>query len=328
MGFGHRFVSVFDVNFWLMPFVSSTDCKDTEFLDLADATVITFLTPSMVAAFSAIFLKQPFTRKEQLASLLAMLGVVFIARPAIIFGKSSPSTPEMPPVSPVAIDGHPMAQSSSIREDVTAADRMMGIMLALMSAVGGAGAFITIRAIGKKAHTLTTTSYFALICTLLTGTALGVAPLIGYGQPQLRFALPQGQTQWVLIVAITVCGLLTQLLLTAGIGGETTSNKAPAMVYTGMLWTAGFDRWVFGNKMYWSSIVGCGLIVGGAAWIALEPRSQPPTQLSGAAAGDIEDAAGGRAGDTTGGSVELREFFIADSPSDGLNAASPLMRPD
>lgn len=270
-----------------------------------------------MAVYSAIFLKQPFTRKEQLASLLAMLGVVFIARPAMIFGKPVTSS-GMRPASPVASD-----------EDVTAADRMTGIMLALISAVGGAGAFITIRAIGKKAHLLTTTSYFALICTILTGLPLGVAPLIGYGQPQLRFRLPQGQTQWTLMAAITVCGLLTQLLLTAGIGGETTSNKAPAMVYMGMLWTAGFDRWVFGNDMYWSSIVGCGLIVGGAVWIALEPKTKPTAyQFSGAAAGDIERAAEGRSGDVARNDVELREFSIANSLSDGSCMSSPLRRPD
>lgn len=288
---------------------------------MADATVITFLTPSMVAVFSSIYLKQPFTRKEQLASLLAMLGVVFIARPAMVFGgKSSLSMPEMVPVSPVAGN-----------EDASAADRMMGVMLALVSAVGGAGAFIMIRAIGKKAHALTTTNYFALICTMLTGVPLSIAPLIGYGQPQLRFGLPQGQTQWMLMAGITVCGLLTQLLVTAGIGAETTSNKAPAMVYMGMLWTAGFDRWIFGNEMYWSSIVGCIFIVGGAVWIALEPSPKPRSQFSGEIAIDIEGATGRRTGGMarSSGTVELRDLSsVADSLADSLSVSSPLRRPD
>lgn len=303
-----------------------------EYLDLADATVITFLTPSMVAVFSAVFLKQPFTRKEQLASVLAMLGVVFIARPAIIFGKDAghdASAPEMPLVSRDASDSHRTLQPPSAGDDESAADRMMGTMLALISATGGAGAFIAIRAIGKKAHTLTTTSYFAFICTFLTGSTLTIAPLIGYGQPHLNFALPHGQVRWVLMVAIIICGLLTQLLLTAGIGGDTTSNKAPAMVYTGMLWTAGFDRWVFGEEMHWSSIVGCGLIVGGAAWIALEPKSNPKTRFPEIHAGDSEHAAEATVAESASESgrlsVELGDFSQHDSSSSGSQASSPLM---
>lgn len=211
-----------------------------------------------------------------------------------------------------------------------ASDRLTGTMLAVMSAIGGAGAFITIRAIGKKAHTFTTTSYFAIICAIFSGTTLAVAPLIGYGQPHLRFGLPHGQMQWVLMAAITVCGMATQLLLTLGLGGETTSNKAPAMVYTGMLWTAGFDRWVFGTEMYWTSIIGCGLIVGGAAWIALEPKARVVSQSAGMTGGDLEGCAGVNDIESARGSVELAELAVADSSSDGLtglDASSPLRRP-
>lgn len=241
---------------------------------MADATVITFLTPSMVAIFSALCMKQPFTSKEQLASLLAMLGVVFIARPAILFGNTgSDAADRMPNVSGVG-------------ETTSASERLTGTVLALVSATGGAGAFITIRIIGGRANILTTTLYFALSCTVISGMALLVAPVVDYEQPGLRFGLAQGARQWTLMGSIIVCGVLTQFLLTAGLKGETKSNKAPAMVYTGMLWTAGLDRWVLGERMYWSSVVGCALIVGGAVWMVVQPKPE----ASAPAARDLEEA--------------------------------------
>lgn len=215
----------------------------------------------MVAVFSAIVLRQPFTRKEQLASVLAMIGVVFIARPAVLFG------------NPVAIVADNMTDGSETEMKSPASDRAAGTVLALISATGGAGAFISIRTIGARANIFTMTLYFAVICTIISGTALLVAPLIDYDQPSMRFGMARGTTQWTLMAGIIVCGLLTQLLLTAGLSGETKTNKAPAMVYTGMLWTVGFDRWVFGEKMYWSSVMGCLLIVGGAIWMVMQPKA-------------------------------------------------------
>ncbi|CAN8103468.1 unnamed protein product [Discula destructiva] len=261
------------------------------YLNISDATVITFLTPSMIAAYSAVVLHEPFPRKEIAASCVALLGVVFIARPVAIFGTAS--TDSIPSVTPGAGDGHalpahPAANSyndydydyDKDKEKVQrAAERLMGIALCVMSAIGGAGALLSVKRIGSRASVLTTTSYFALICTLFTATTLLVAPQLGldqphsHSQPQLRFALPASAKQWLYVAVITVCGLATQLLMTLGVGGEgPRANKAPAMLYTGMLWTAGLDRLVFGKDMHWTSVVGCGLIVGGAVFIAVQPK--------------------------------------------------------
>lgn len=257
-----------------------TDPIQTEFLSLADATVITFLTPPMVGLFSAVFLHQPYTRKEQLASLVALLGVIFIARPSFLFGhlsylpssgRTSQPTIEVTPISAMTGDGDHTASSMG---DETAARRLTGILLALLSALGGAGAFITIKSIGDNAHVFTTTNAFSACCTVISAAALTMAPLIGYDQPQLCFVLPQDLRQWVLVSAIIFCGFLTQWLVTMGISNEGRSNKAPAMVYVGMLWTVGFDRWVFGQDMYWSSFLGCALIIGSAIWVLLMPKTE------------------------------------------------------
>lgn len=270
-----------------------------KFLSLADASVVTFLTPSIVGFYSAIFLRQPYTRKEQLASLVALAGVVFIARPSFLFGTASPSSPSSPapdivsPAPGVADGGHTTAQYS-VEDNDNAAHRLMGTLFALLSAFGGAGAFIAIRAIGDRCHVLTTTNFFATCCTLISATALTIAPLVGYDQPHVRFGLPHGQSQWFLVSMITFCGFLAQWFLTAGLGSEKRSHKAPAMVYTGMLWTAAFDRFFLGQTMHWLSLLGCALIVGSAVWVVAMPK--PENKHS--EAGDVENFAGLRAQET------------------------------
>lgn len=258
-----------------------------KFLSLADASVVTFLTPTIVGFYSAIFLRQPYTRKEQLASLVALVGVVFIARPSFLFSNVSPSSPSSP--APGVADGGYSAEGTE-----SAAHRLTGILFALLSAFGGAGAFIAIRAIGDRCQVLTTTNSFAVCCTLISAAALTIAPLVGYDQPHVRFGLPQSPRQWLLVSMITVCGFLAQWFLTAGLGSENRSHKAPAMVYTGMLWTAAFDRFFLGQSMYWSSLLGCALIVGSAVWVVAMPKpaGTPST------AGDVENAAGMRAQQT------------------------------
>ncbi|KAI3400017.1 hypothetical protein diail_4851 [Diaporthe ilicicola] len=267
-----------------------------KFLSLADASVVTFLTPSIVGFYSAIFLRQPYTRKEQLASLVALAGVVFIARPSFLFGSFSPSGSSSPPTgiespAPVVAGGGNTTAQISAEGNGNAAHRLTGILFALLSAFGGAGAFIAIRAIGDRCHVLTTTNFFAGCCTLISATALAIAPVVGYDQPHVRFGLPHDSKQWILVSMITSCGFLAQWFLTAGLGSEQRSNKAPAMVYTGMLWTAGFDRFFLGQNMYWSSLLGCALIVGSAVWVVAMPK---PRDMQSEAV-DTESAAGTRA---------------------------------
>lgn len=76
-----------------------------------------------------------------------------------------------------------------------------------------------------------------------------------------------------------------QFLLTSGISGE-KSNRATNMVYTNMLFALAFDRWIFDIIPGVWSLVGCGLILGGAIWVAMvknegeEEKDRPPERGS------------------------------------------------
>ncbi|KAK0634924.1 hypothetical protein B0T17DRAFT_483134 [Bombardia bombarda] len=244
------------------------------YLPLAEATVITFLAPSVSGYICHVVLKDPFTRREQLASFIALAGVILIARPTALFASSSDNSNSgaVGPIDSGSIvlrgtnDNSTMSHPGA--DEPTPTERLWGIGWALIGVMGAAGAYTMIRWIGKRAHPLISVNYFAVWCTIVSTTALTAAPLMGVGQPGIRFGLPASAYQWLLLLSLGLSGFIMQFMLTSGLGGE-KSNRATAMLYTHMLFAAGFDRWVFGHRMGAVSLVGCGLILGSAMWAAL-----------------------------------------------------------
>lgn len=240
------------------------------YLPLAEATVITFLAPSVAGYICHILLKDLFTRKEQIASFIALAGVVLIARPASLFGASDNSSSGTPTATNATHSIPPYHPGSDV--EPTPSQRLSAILVALVGVLGAAGAYTTIRIIGTRAHALITVTYFSVWSTVVSTAALLLAPALNISQPAVQFAglVPKSAYQWALMLSLAACGFIMQFMMTAGIGGaKTKSNRATAMVYTHMLFAAGFDRFVFGHKMGVVSLVGCGLVVGAAMWAAL-----------------------------------------------------------
>lgn len=263
------------------------------YLPLAEATVITFLAPSIAGIACYIAFREPFTRVEQIGTFVAFVGVVFIARPASIFSGSTvpPNEGEGYPTNGTLTgppDSGPV--NGDVGHDVSAAERLRAVAVGLLGVLGAGGAYATIRWIGKRAHALLSVNYFASICTVICLAVLMTAPALGIGQPDLRFALPQGLKQWCLLLFLGLMGFIMQFLMTAGLRLD-RSNRANAMIFTHMLYAAAFDRWVFGTSMGWTSLVGSGLIIGGALYMVLckeEAAAKKP-------AGDVEAAVAARA---------------------------------
>ncbi|KAF3361115.1 hypothetical protein VdG1_00724 [Verticillium dahliae VDG1] len=123
---------------------------------------------------------------------------------------------------------------------------------------------------------------------------LTAAPALDVGQPALRFALPRGPKQWALLLFLGLMGFIMQFMLTKGMSVD-RSNKANAMVFTHMLFAAGFDRWVFGHSMGWMSLAGCGLIIGSALYMVITKESAAaplPRRERDVEIGGVRDAEG------------------------------------
>ncbi|KAK7417122.1 hypothetical protein QQX98_004725, partial [Neonectria punicea] len=203
------------------------------YIPLADATVITFLAPGVAGMICYFVLKEPFTRLEQLATLVALLGVVLIAKPASLF---SDSTEEDPAMSDPSDSGIPDGDHQA-----TAEERLVAVGIALLGVLGAAGAFTALRAIGRRAHPLVSVNAFGIISSIISALALGLAPVLNVDQPGLKWVTPDTVKQWMLLLPLGLLGFVMQYLLTIGLGSD-KSNRANAMVYTHMLFAVSFDR--------------------------------------------------------------------------------------
>ncbi|KAL8776222.1 MAG: hypothetical protein Q9213_008348 [Squamulea squamosa] len=241
-----------------------------QYLPLAEATVITFLAPIVACWACSILIHEPFTRAEQIAGLVSLLGVILIARPTSLFSLNAGETPLASAVG----DAIPAANATTnpqlvCADHVTSIQRLIAIGVALIGVLGAACAYTTIRMIGQRAHPLISVNYFAAWTT-------SVAAAVLLFVPGMDFQLPSGLRQWSLLVFLGVCGFVMQILLTAGLSYE-KSSRATNMVYTNMLFALAFDKLVFDTTMGTLSILGSSLILGSALYIAIkqDPSKKP-----------------------------------------------------
>jgi drug/metabolite transporter (DMT)-like permease len=172
------------------------------YLPLADATVITFLSPVIACAVCAYLLKQPFTRLEQIASGISLLGVILIARPTTIFAALQVADPQAtdPTTAPIPIQNDTLASHPSVGNHlVTPHQKLMAVGLALLGALGGASVITTLRWIGQRAHPLITVNYFAAWVVIVSGVSCTLIPSIG-------FALPTTLNEWGMLIFLGLCG--------------------------------------------------------------------------------------------------------------------------
>jgi drug/metabolite transporter (DMT)-like permease len=234
------------------------------YLPLADATVITFLAPSIACWACSFILKEPFTRMEQIAAYVSLFGVVLIARPASLFTGHNASTPPASgdaDVAPLTNGTSQAVHSAYDYSSVTPSQRAKGVAVAMLGVLGAASAYTTLRWIGKRAHALISVNYFATWCTIVSITMMLTLPGVG-------FLLPANLKEWSYLFFLGTCGFIMQFLLAAGLQYE-KSSRATNMVYTQMLFALAFDKLIFGTSPGWLSIVGSSLILGSAIYVAV-----------------------------------------------------------
>jgi drug/metabolite transporter (DMT)-like permease len=238
-------------------------------LPVADAVVLTFLAPSVASYGCYLFLREPFTRSAQYASLISLIGVVLIARPTSFFSSQSDPNASLPTNSTIAAD----ASYESSFPVPTSAQRLSAIAVAMIGVLGAAGALTAIRWIGIQAHPLISVNYFSVLCTVVSGLVLSLSKPLHLSD-SLQFKLPNGPRQWFLILFLGSCGFIMQYLLTKGlaVGGRGNGARATNMIYTNMLFALALDKFVFGQSPGWWSLAGSGLILGSAVFVAIQKQ--------------------------------------------------------
>ncbi|KAK6005565.1 hypothetical protein QM012_007207 [Aureobasidium pullulans] len=163
------------------------------YLPLADATVITFLAPSLTCWVCSLLLKEPFTRIDKIGSLVSLVGVVFIARPTSLFFPSAEAPPASGSTEVIGSNSTMTTPDASNYDNVTPAERLAAVGIALVGVGGSVIAYTTIRWIGKRAHPLISVNYFATWCTIVSIVAQLTLPGIG-------FLLPADAKEWGYLV--------------------------------------------------------------------------------------------------------------------------------
>ncbi|OAQ58292.1 hypothetical protein VFPPC_11632 [Pochonia chlamydosporia 170] len=248
------------------------------FLDIADATVITFLVPTLTGFVCWLALNEPFTIAEVCAGVLAFGGVIFIARPGFIvshlpFGHVG-NDMDAPADSPGQSNMNSIRVASGIFKPVpsTPAERSVAVVCAVVGSFAAATAYATIRVIGKRVHSLVSVNYFAVLSTLTSFLALVILPDIG-------FKVPQSPEQWLLLLSIGFSGFLLQVLLTEGLQRE-RAGRATNMMYVQLVCALIIERVVWGTVPPVESFIGSALIIGAAVWVSLRKKAPAPAKES------------------------------------------------
>lgn len=277
-----------------------------QYLPLSEATVVTFLVPILTGYACSLFIpRETFTRKQLMAGLVSLIGVILIARPFAFMRSGEETDDGESGDKPGATDSY---------------HHVLAIAVALLGVLGATCAYTTIRMIGRRCHPLVSVTWFSSYTTIVASLAMLLVPSI-------PFALPVTLFEWTLLLGLGVCGFLLQFLLTAGLsyvpperapkdlatGWESNSygtqatgrvedeeqlqgqqqqqqqaeTKPPAaktssgsratfMIYTQMLFALFYDRMVWGSTLSPVSWVGSGLILGCAIYVAVAREDQKP----------------------------------------------------
>ncbi|KAK9419697.1 hypothetical protein SUNI508_07183 [Seiridium unicorne] len=238
------------------------------YLNISDSTVISFIVPTLTAFICFVALKEPFTPQEALAGVVAFVGVLFIARPTFLF-PAPDGQEDANRLQAAAAADSPAGLVPAV--PVTPAERSLAVFLGVVGTFGAATAYSTIRVIGKRAHSLVSVNYFAVVATV--GSCIVILV-----HPDLEFKKPQSVAQWVLLSAIGVAGFLLQFLLTEGLKRE-KGGRATNLIYTQLVFALILERIVWGTTPSGWSLIGAALIIGAAIWVSLQKSHKPADEI-------------------------------------------------
>jgi len=139
--------------------------------------------------------------------LIALTGVLLVARPPFLFGKKAtqPIVTLSDSSNTLATGAFDVASStiyysslasSTASQQPSPTERSVAVLVAIFGTFSAALAYATIRVIGKRAHSLVSVNYFAFMATLVSTAIILV-------HPDLHFVLPRGMKQWYVCLPLS-----------------------------------------------------------------------------------------------------------------------------
>lgn len=191
-------------------------------LPLSDATTIFAASPVFVTILAYFLLNEKLTILQIFTGTVTLVGVVIISKPEFLFGHTS-------------LDEH----------------RLTGIILAVAAAASAAAAMITLRKLKTTPISVVVMWYSLSLIFICTGF-LTVAQL---------WKWPDSSSTWVMLLAIGVCGIADQCLITLAFHYERAGPISVVRTFTIVLsfaWEVAF----LGEVIEASSVAGAAMICG------------------------------------------------------------------
>ncbi len=118
-------------------------------LPLAEATTIHFLNPMFTAVFAAATIRERIDARLGVGLVVALAGVVCVARPPVLFGGAGIDVP--------------------------------GLLFGLLAAVSAASAYVVVRALGGREHPMVIVFWFAMVSLVPAAWAASSAGVMPHG---------------------------------------------------------------------------------------------------------------------------------------------------
>ncbi|KAF9242858.1 hypothetical protein BU15DRAFT_72509 [Melanogaster broomeanus] len=259
-----------------------------QYLSLADATVLTFLSPLVTGVVGYLIMKESYSTRQALAS--PFRGVALIARPPFLFGNS--------------LSGNEGSNDSATNP--TPEERLGAVAVALVGVFGTTGSIHFHACSRKTAHPMHSITYFS--CVMIVSSTSMVVLKIPVVYPT--------NWQWTaMLLMVGVFGLSFQTLLTMGLQRETAA-RGSMTIYIQVVFAVILERVFFGTVPSLFSIIGAAIIITSAIYVVLSKQAQSNVTTS--VSLDSEDAA------LEEGLLENRD---SDSDGDMGSAVEPPVSP-
>jgi len=134
----------------------------------------------------------------------------------------------------------------------------------MLGVLGAAGAYTSIRAIGTRANTSHTLSYFAFCCVVVSSFWMIVK--------HISLVIPTQPIFVLFLFLIGIFGFLAQTLLTLGLQKETV-GRGTLGVYIQILYAGVLEQAFLHTKISFLSIIGITIILGAAIFIAMSKQT-------------------------------------------------------
>lgn len=227
-------------------------------LPLGDAVALLFINPALTALLAWVVLGEALSWRGAAGCGAALGGMLLVARPSLLFGGGGGAA--------AAVVGGGAGEDPAAR-------RAWGVTFGVASAFLAAGAYLSIRLIGKKETPLTVAVWFHIAACVHSSAAL----LAGWPSPPV-WPTP---LDWACLAAIALSSFSANVLLNRGFqlehaavaSGINTSQVAYSYLI-GVL--------VLGEAASWVGVAGAVAIAAGVSVIAVDSRK---TAAAAAAAG-------------------------------------------